>query len=67
MILANLKTMREGKKLTQADLSHKSGITIWTISRLEGTGSASVRTAKKLSKAMRCSVEDLMNPREGGV
>jgi DNA-binding XRE family transcriptional regulator len=65
MILANLKTKRDNMMMTQAELSHQSGVTIQTISRLEGKGSASVTTAKKLSKAMRCRVEDLTETRKG--
>lgn len=65
MILTNLKTKRDTLLMTQAELSQLSGVTIQTISRLEGKGSASVTTAKKLSKAMRCRVEDLTETREG--
>jgi len=48
----NLRNLRRGHNLTQADLSRKSGVGTVTISRAENGGLLSIETLKRLQVAL---------------
>lgn len=57
-----LQKMRERRKMTQEELSHLSGIKQQTISAIESGKNKYPRidTLFALSKALRCTVDDLI-------
>lgn len=56
-----IKQIREKKKMTQEELSEKSGVSRAIISRLENGDSVvtTTETISKIAKAMGCSVGDI--------
>lgn len=57
----NLKEYRTRKKMTQQKLSDQSGVTRFTINRLErGAFPMTMKVAKKLSPALNCKPEELI-------
>lgn len=64
----NLKKLRTAKCLSQLELSHKSGIALSVISKLE-TGFTDVMqtrvcTMAALAKALDCTIENLIGDEE---
>ena len=56
-----LRIRRENKGMTQAELSEKTGVAIPNISLMEsGKRPIGLKTAKKLSQALGCSVNDFV-------
>ncbi len=64
--MVKLKEMRERRQLTQAELAAKSGVTQQAISKIESCNrkNPSISTMYKLANALRCTVDDLLNPPE---
>ena len=59
---ATIKTLREGKNMTQAELGEKIGISDKTISKWEtGKGLPDITLLQPLAEALRISVIELMN------
>ena len=63
----NLLMMREKRNMTQKELSQASGVPQQIISNIETQRSKNpgVFTINKLAKALRCSIYDLIDEREG--
>lgn len=56
----NLKVIRSRLKITQAQLANISGISVDTISRIEGGADCMSETIAKLSVALGCTTDALM-------
>lgn len=55
-----LKTTRQQKGLTQAEIAEKANITVTSYQRIEyGTQTPSLKTAKLIAKALNSTVEEL--------
>ncbi|HEY1294699.1 MAG TPA: helix-turn-helix transcriptional regulator [Chloroflexota bacterium] len=64
-ILANLRTVRERRLLSQAELSKATGVAQRTLSELErGIRTAQGRTTRKLAKALKVDPAELMGDNE---
>ncbi|EHL96268.1 DNA-binding helix-turn-helix protein [Lentilactobacillus parafarraginis F0439] len=59
-----LKYWREKQRLTQTDLSVKSGVTQSTINSIEHGSDPRGDTIKKLSKGLGITADELLNMRE---
>jgi transcriptional regulator with XRE-family HTH domain len=58
---ANLRNLREGKRLTQDAISRRSGISRSTLSRLEsGMSVPSIETLVRLSNSMELPLQKLL-------
>ena len=66
--MSNLKKIREGKKLSQAQLSEASGVNLQMIQKYEqgvkDINKAQGITLHALAQALECKVEDLLNLEE---
>lgn len=61
MDIPNLRAIRLGRLMTQADLAGASGLTKATISRLEtGATKARISTVRKLAKALNVDPGELL-------
>lgn len=60
LIGQNLKAIRNRLKITQNKLSELSGISVDTISRIEGGADCMSETIAKLSMALGCTTDALM-------
>lgn len=61
----NLKAIRNLKGLTQGDLSHKSGVALGMISKIERDKvDPTTKTLMKLIKVLDCSADRLMRDKE---
>lgn len=59
----NLKKIRTQRRLTQAELAKKSGLNstvICAFERIGGKRKPSFHNLKKLSEALKCSIDDLV-------
>lgn len=54
-----LKEIREKQKLTQEELARKSGISVYSIARIERTEKCSLKNAKKIATALNVKIDDL--------
>lgn len=55
-----LKNLRENEKLTQQELSNKTGVSIRTISKIEnGDEAVQYRLLKELAKYFNVTIEEL--------
>ena len=59
--MSKLKQIREQKKITQEELSEKSGISVRTIQRIESGNAPKGHTLKTLSSALDISESELLN------
>lgn len=63
--MSNLKRIREEKNITQAKLSEISGVNLQMIQKYEmgvkDINKSQGLTLYKLSQALECSIEDLLN------
>jgi transcriptional regulator with XRE-family HTH domain len=64
MILAQLKTKREAKEITQEFLARKIGKTARTISTYERGGNVKLFDALKIARTLHCSLDDLTSKPE---
>lgn len=62
--MSNLKRIREDKKITQKELSERSGVNIQMIAKYEqgvkDINKAQGLTLQALAKVLECKIEDLM-------
>lgn len=58
----NLRVVRRAKKVTQAELSEKSGVSISTITDIErgARDNIEITTLMRLAKALDCGLDDLV-------
>ena len=57
----NIRALREALQLRQHDVAAKSGVSVNLISRYETRkGEPTLKTARKLAKALRCSIVDIL-------
>ncbi len=61
MQLPRLKEWRESRGLLQKELAYGSGLSEFTITRIEGGDSIRPNTARKVADALGVSVADLMD------
>lgn len=60
--MKGIKKMRIARNISQAKLARMIGVTVITISRYEtGTRTPNVKRLNLLSKALGCTVDDLLN------
>jgi DNA-binding XRE family transcriptional regulator len=64
MILTQLKKLRENVEMTQDELGRKVGRTARTISTYEKGGRTRIHDAKRIARALRCTVDDLTSKPE---
>ena len=64
---SKLKFMRESKEMTQAELSHKSNVSLRMIQSYEqgfkDINGAKVTTVLALADALKCDVRDIIQPK----
>lgn len=65
--MANLKTLREAKNLTQTELAEKSGLSLRTIQRIESGNIPKGFTLKAIAKALDLDPEDLFSSTEESI
>lgn len=65
--MANLKTLREAKNLTQTELAEKSGLSLRTIQRIESGKIPKGFTLKAIAKALDLDPEDLFSSTEESI
>lgn len=65
--MANLKTLREAKNLTQTELAEKSGLSLRTIQRIESGNILKGFTLKAIAKALDLDPEDLFSSTEESI
>lgn len=65
--MANLKTFREAKNLTQTELAEKSGLSLRTIQRIESGNIPKGFTLKAIAKALDLDSEDLFSSTEESI
>ncbi|MCK9587907.1 MAG: helix-turn-helix transcriptional regulator [Terrimicrobiaceae bacterium] len=58
----NIKRFRNQKELTQKQLAEKAGITLFTLTKIEGgkTPDPRILTMKKISEVLKKSIDDLI-------
>lgn len=58
-----IRTLREAKEMTQADLASAIGVTQTTIARYEsGERTPGIFVAQKIARALNCTLDDLLRP-----
>ena len=62
MYLKNLRTIRKWRGLSQADVADRTGLTQGRVSAIELGASCGEGTAKRLSSALSCRIEDMKLP-----
>jgi transcriptional regulator with XRE-family HTH domain len=59
MVLKMLKTIREAKEYTKDELAAKAGTSVRNISYLEAGHGTTLNTAKRIAKALHCTIPAL--------
>ena len=62
MYLKNLRTIRKWRGLSQTEVADRTGLTQGRVSAIELGASCGEGTAKRLSKALSCRIEDMKLP-----
>lgn len=57
LIAARIRNIRKRKKLSQEKLSEKSGVSLGSVKRFEGSGEISLISLTKLAIALNCENE----------
>lgn len=60
--IPRLRTLRQGRVISQGELARKAGVSPTTVNNIEGGAEARYITVRKLAEALGLSPEELIQP-----